>query len=155
MASLVTLLHLHQARATGLARSFRIVRPHYDKLPGGIFRLIAAAYCVMLLAFWLLFVGDRESGFVVFAATLITAIGFGIPRLVALIGSHRHHDPFGRLAEWRVPRRPHLRDFVAGEMETGSGPQDGWSALVHVALIPVALACAAIGIGIVYALTPV
>lgn len=152
MATLASVLHLHP-RGHAAARGYQVARPHFDKLPGGAYRLIAGGYSVMLLAFWLLFVGDRESALSVFAATMITGIGFGIPRLVALIGSHRRHDPFGRLAEWRVPRRPRLRDFLDGEMDTYSGPLSGWSALIHVALIPVALACAAIGIGIVFALT--
>jgi len=153
MASLASAFHLHRMTQAAAARSFQVARPHFDKLPAGAYRLIMGAYAVMLLAFWLLFVGDRESAQAVFTASLITGIGFGIPRIVSLIGSHRHHDPFGRLAEWRVPRRPRLGDFLAGEMDTASGPLSGWSALIHVALIPVALACAAIAIGIVFVLT--
>ncbi|MFC3675747.1 hypothetical protein [Ferrovibrio xuzhouensis] len=161
MASLATALHLdavlHPGRHHAGSRSragYRVSGRHFDKLPGSAYLLITGGYAVMMLSFAILFVTGLESGLSVLTGMLIMAMCFGIPRIVTLIGSRHHHDPFGRLAEWRVPRRTAMRDFLDGEMDTASGPLSGWSALIHVGMLPVGLACAAIGIGIVFASMP-
>jgi hypothetical protein len=155
MASLAHILHFDHHRAAAHDRpAWRASGRHFDKLPAGAYLLIVGGYAAMMLAFAILFVTGLESGLAVLTGIMIMAICFGLPRIVGGIGSRRHHDPFGRLAEWRVPRRPRLREFLDGEMDTGSGPLGGWSALIHVGMLPVGLACAAIGIGIVFATMP-
>lgn len=114
--------------------------PAFDSLPRGAFGIIAGAAGAMMLAYWLTFGAQAEAAFNVAISTVYVIMFVGTPYVLARIGEQMLRDRHGGNPA------PSLRDFVAGRMETWTGPLSGWAALIQVTLIPVGLMVATIGI---------
>lgn len=114
--------------------------PAFDSLPRGAFGIITGAAGAMMLAYWLTFGAQAEAAFNVAISTVYVIMYVGTPYVMARIG-----EPMLRARHGGNPA-PTLRDFVAGRMDTWTGPLSGWAALIQVTLIPVGLMFATIGI---------
>lgn len=120
-------------------------RAVHDSLPLGAFGLIAGAAGAMMLAYWLTFAAHAEAAFMVAISIVYVLMYAGTPWLMARIGGNMLRQRHGGRAA------PALGDFLDGVMDTATGPIGGRAALVQVAIIPVGLAVATIGICIVVA----
>ena len=92
-------------------------------------------------AFWLTFAGDSEAALAISMSTVYALVFFAVPYLMVRMAA-KHGLPPGR--------RSSLSDFLNGDFETITGRISGWSALVQVALVPVALAFGTLAIGVIY-----
>ncbi len=118
----------------------------FDTLPRSLYGISAAAYGFIMLAYWLTFGAEAESGLMVAVSTAYVAMVAGIPWTMARLGEsllRQRHG--GRPA-------PRLGDFLSSSISTFTGPMTGWSAAVQVALIPVGLAAATLAICVIIAL---
>jgi hypothetical protein len=115
-------------------------RPPATKLPFAVPAIAVAGYGGILLAFWLTFTGDATAIFAIAISTGYAIIYFGVPYLMNRM-AERHAGP--------NDRRPSLSDFLDGDLDTISGRISGWSALVQITLIPVALALGTLAIGLI------
>lgn len=115
-------------------------RPPATKLPFAVPVIAVAGYGGILLAFWLTFTGDATAIFAIAISTAYAVVYFGVPYLMNRM-AERHAGP--------NDRRPSLSDFLEGELDTITGRISGWSALVQVTLIPVALAFGTLAIGLI------
>jgi hypothetical protein len=114
--------------------------PVFDSLPRGAFGIIAGAAGAKMLAYWLTFGARAEAAFMVAISTVYVIMYVGTPYVMARIGEQMLRDRHGG------KQAPTLRDFLAGRMDTWTGPLNGWAALIQVTLIPVGLMFATIGI---------
>jgi hypothetical protein len=115
-------------------------RPLATRLPFAVPAIAVAGYGGILLAFWLTFAGDATAVFAIAISTVYAVVYFGVPYLMNRM-AERHAGP--------NDRRPSLFDFLEGDLDTITGRISGWSALVQVTLIPVALAFGTLAIGLV------
>ncbi|HEX6958733.1 MAG TPA: hypothetical protein VF194_12170 [Ferrovibrio sp.] len=117
-----------------------LANDRYDSLPVGVFGLMAAAYAMMMLIYWLTFRSHTESAMMVAISAFFVAVFFGTPWLMARQGEALTRKRHGGQAA------PRLSDFLSGEIATWTGPMSGWSAVIQVLLIPVGLAFGVLGI---------
>ena len=80
---------------------------------------------------WIAFAGNGEVDFDLTVVTLFFVMFF---TLFLLVASYSVGDP-----RWPV-KRTSLRDFINGNVGTGSGAERGRDVLIEIALLPVALA---------------
>lgn len=116
-------------------------RPTATTMPLSVPAIAVAGYGGILLAFWLTFAADGGAIFAIAIGTLYGIIYFGVPylmnRMAAKYGTS--NDP-----------QSSLSDFLNGDLDTIAGRISGWSALVQVTLVPIALAFGTLAIGFIY-----
>ena len=119
----------------------------FDTLPRSLFGITAAAYGFIMLSYWLTFGAHAQAALMVAVSTAYVAMVLGIPWTMARLGETMLRERHGGRAA------PGLSDFLSGTIATRTGPMSGWSAAVQVALIPIGLAFATLGICIIIALS--
>ena len=138
---------LHGIAAAGLPHRLHNQPEHrYDTLPRGLYGVVAASYGFIMLAYWLTFGAEAESGLMVAVSTVYVGMAFGVFWTMAQLGEKLLRERHGGR------KVPSLSDFLSGTIATRTGPMSGWSAAVQVALIPVGLAVATLAICIIIAL---
>jgi len=117
--------------------------PVATMLPLAVPGIAIAGYVGILAAFWLSFAGDTSAALAIGVSTVYGLVFFGVPYF--MMRTAARHGP--------SPDRPSLSEFLNGGFETNTGKISGWSALVQVALVPVALAFGTLAIGFIYVWT--
>ena len=121
----------------------------YHNLPGATLLPLAvpgiaiAGYVGILAAFWVSFASDASAALSIGVSTVYGLVFFGVPYF--MMRTAARHGPSSD--------RPSLSEFLNGGFETNTGRISGWSALVQVALVPVALAFGTMAIGFIYVWT--
>lgn len=138
---------LHGIATAGLPHRLHNQPEHsYDTLPRGLYGITAASYGFIMLAYWLTFGAEAESGLMVAVSTAYVLMFGGVPFVMARLGEKMMRERHGGR------QAPSLSDFLGGSIATFTGPMSGWSAAVQVALIPVGLAFATLAICIIIAI---
>jgi hypothetical protein len=104
-----------------------------------IFALFAGSYAMMLMVLWLFFGTDVNAAIALAVSTTYFAMYFGVPFVMFRLADKATQNPkpssFGR--------------FLAGDVETYTGPVSGWGAIAQLLTIPVGLTGAFIAIGVI------
>jgi hypothetical protein len=108
--------------------------------PGGelhpiVYRSLLASPIIIALASWLAFGRNEGTDVDLFVMTMVYATFVVIPTLIYLASRGRR-------------RRQSVGEFAESRIETGSGPVTGRQAWIEIALVPMALALAAILFGV-------
>ncbi|MBN9315456.1 MAG: hypothetical protein J0I99_06960 [Devosia sp.] len=104
-----------------------------------LFTMFAGVYGAMLLALWLLFCTDINAAIALGVSTGYFAMYFGLPFVMLRLANKDRQQP----------GPGSLGNFLAGDVETYTGPVSGWGAVAQLLTIPVALTAAFIAIGII------
>lgn len=127
-------INLATFQAAHGAESRRIAQvPH-----SGVYYGLAGFFAWMLLVYVLLFRHETEAMFSVVVSAFYTVVYLAVPAIA-----------------WRMARREtgsppegSFRGFLAGQLQTATGPLSGWEATLQIWCIPAALALAATGMAI-------
>jgi hypothetical protein len=106
-----------------------------------VIEISLAAAIWFLVVTWISFAWGGEIDYLLVIVTLFFGMFFG---LFPLTASYTVHD-----SRWSV-RETGFRDFLKSDVGIGSGTMRGRDALIEAALIPVALAFAAVLIGLAW-----
>ncbi len=110
-----------------------------EELPVAVYRSVLLGFAVMLLIAWMSFGGFVGTDLDLVVVTVLFAVFLLLPVIM--------HRTAAARAEGQ---QPDLKRFLASPFETATGPLAAREAWLQIALIPVALAIAAILIGGVY-----
>ncbi len=121
-------------------RAARLGENSTGDLPVAVGWLIVSSYLAILGAFGLTFAGDAQVGLVLGVSAVYLAVYLGVPMVMLRI-------------EPKAGRRPDMADFVENGLQTFTGWVSARSALAQMLTIPVAVALAAAGIGIIIRLS--
>lgn len=113
----------------------RAPEPSTPDLPKAVGWMIVGAYAAILGAFGLAFLGDAEVGLVLGVCAVYLAVYLGVPAVI--------------LRMEKAETRPDLADFLRDGLSTWTGRVSAGSALAQILTVPVALAVAAAGLGII------
>lgn len=102
--------------------------------------MIVGAYGAILGAFALAFLGDAEVGLVLGVCAVYLAVYLGVPAVILRM-------------EPKVETRPDLADFLRDGLSTWTGRVSAGSALAQILTVPIALAVAAAGLGVIVRLS--
>jgi hypothetical protein len=121
--------------------------PTAPDLHPGVYVVALVAWTWLFGAFWATFGGEGEGALVLDIDTVLLIVFFGIPFAL----KHTANHFLKRKDDWSG-----WADFLHMDMETLTGRVSGWSALIQVTLVPlaVALGMTAIGFIIVSARAP-
>lgn len=109
-------------------------------LPVTVGWLIVSSYLAILGAFGLTFAGDAQVGLVLGVCAVYLAVYLGVPTVMLRI-------------EPKAGRRPDMADFVENGLQIFTGWVSARAAIAQMLTIPVAVAIAAAGIGIIIRLS--
>ena len=118
-------------------------RPPFQSVPAGVYGLCLAAYAALFLTYWLVFGAHAEAAFMVAVSTVLLTAYVAVPAALWRV------TPGWR----RPPREGSFGDFMAGELDTFTGPISGPAALAQIVAIPLGLAGATMAIGCIIAFT--
>ncbi|HEY4344807.1 MAG TPA: hypothetical protein VGN05_10705 [Parvibaculum sp.] len=116
--------------------------PTAPDLHPGVYVAALAGWVWLFGAFWATFGGEAEGAMMLGVDMVFLAVFFGTPWLLK------------RTADRFLDRRDEaggFLDFLNMEMETLTGHVSGWSALIQVIIVPVALALGMTAIGFIIA----
>ena len=105
----------------------------------GVFKVFAAINVAILGVFWLTFLGDPESLFMVAISGVYLAAYMATPVAMSRVG---------RIDS---PQEKHFHQFLREPFETWTGITTGREALLQVMLIPTAILIAVAGMGLIIA----
>ncbi|PLR23325.1 hypothetical protein SGCZBJ_16290 [Caulobacter zeae] len=114
--------------------------PSTPDLPKAVGWMIVGAYGAILGTFALSFLGDAEVGLMLGVCAVYLAVYLGVPAVILRM-------------EPKVETRPDLADFLREGLSTWTGRVSAGSALAQILTIPVALAVAAAGLGVIVRLS--
>ncbi|PVM93398.1 hypothetical protein DDF62_00895 [Caulobacter radicis] len=114
--------------------------PSTPDLPKAVGWMIVGAYGAILGAFALAFLGDAEVGLVLGVCAVYLAVYLGVPAVILRM-------------EPKVETRPDLADFLREGLSTWTGRVSAGSALAQILTVPIALAVAAAGLGVIVRLS--
>ncbi|PVM93300.1 hypothetical protein [Caulobacter endophyticus] len=123
-----------------MLRTPQAPEPSTPDLPRAVGWMIVGAYGAILGAFGLAFLGDAEVGLVLGVCAAYLAVYLGVPAVILRM-------------EPKAETRPDLADFLRQGLSTWTGRVSAGSALAQILTIPVALAVAATGLGIIVRLS--
>lgn len=109
-------------------------------LPARVGWMILAAYGAILAAFLMLYTGSGRAAFMVAISGVYIALFFAVP--IAFLRNEPQRGP-----------RPSYARFLQTGIDTWTGHLTGREAVIQILIIPVMIAVAITGIGIIAALT--
>jgi len=113
-----------------------------EELPIAVYRSILLGFGLMLAIAWLAFGGQTDLDLDLGVVTVLSAIFLLLPVIMHRIAAARAEV-----------RQPDVKEFLGASFDTATGPLPAREAWLQVALIPAALAVAALLIGAVYVAT--
>ncbi|MBO9545494.1 hypothetical protein [Caulobacter sp.] len=126
-----------------------VIAPRFGEaaadLPKAVGWMIVASYASILVAFGVVFLGQGDVLFNLGVCAAYLAMYLGVPWVFLKV------EPKGGLKS--EEGRPDLADFLERGLSTWTGHVSGASALAQILTIPVAVAVAALGIGIIVRLS--
>ncbi|AYV47143.1 hypothetical protein CFHF_01305 [Caulobacter flavus] len=123
-----------------VVRAPQAPEPSTPDLPKAVGWMIVGAYAAILGAFGLAFFGDADVGLVLGVCAVYLAVYLGVPAVILRM-------------EPKAETRPDLADFLRDGLSTWTGRVSAGSALAQILTVPVALAVAAAGLGIIVRLS--
>ncbi len=119
-------------------RAAKAAKVIYGDIPASVYGTFIFAWTALMTVFWFTFAESPNAAFMVAISTAFGIMFFGVP----LVMSRMDHQP----QPWAGPDLP---QFLRGQVQTLTGPVNGFDALVQCLVVPVCLTIGAVAISVI------